>query len=251
MRYRLKVVLENLRNSFPEKTEKEIKQIARGFYLNLADVIVETIKSYNISKEELKKRNHVTNPEILAQYGNRGQSVLVMASHQCNWEWQLLSAQAHFDFPCDGVYKPLANKTIDEIMLHIRGRLGYRPIPKKSAVREIVRRKDKTFVYGLLGDQRPSPNENNYWVKFLNQDTAFLQGTERIAQLTGFPVLYIDMKRLKRGFYEITFHRIAEAPYSSDSHDILEQYAHLIENSIRRSPSDWLWSHKRWKHKKR
>jgi KDO2-lipid IV(A) lauroyltransferase len=242
--------LENLHNSFPEKSPREIREIMRKFYLNLTDVIVETIKSYSISYTSLQKRIHFTNPELLADYGAKGQSVLVMASHQCNWEWQLLGSQVYFDFPMDGVYKTLQNKEVNKIMLHIRGRFGYEPIPMQNTIREILRRKDRTFIYGLVADQRVAPNEKNYWTTFLHQDTAFLQGTIRIAQLTQFPVLYIAMKRIKRGYYTMTFHPIATPPYEKGSSEIIECYVRLMEKYIAESPSDWLWSHRRWKYKR-
>jgi KDO2-lipid IV(A) lauroyltransferase len=248
IRYRKEVILDNLHKSFPEKNKKEIQQIVRKFYLNLADIVVETIKSYSISKEALLKRVHFTNPEVLQHCFDQQQSALVMASHLCNWEWQLLGSQAYFTSPMDGVYKPLSNKTVDNIMLHIRGKFGYKPIQMQSAVREIVRRKTEVFAYGLVADQTPLPKEDNFRIPFLNQITPFFLGTARIAEFTNFPVLYIAMKRIRRGHYELTFHELAKPPYTKGNNDLIMKYAQLLEKCIQENPSDWLWSHKRWKY---
>lgn len=246
--YRYKVVMENLQRSFPTKTRQELKKIARKFYLNLADIIVESIKSYSITPQNLLKHIHFTNPELLQNHCDKGQSVLVMASHLCNWEWQLLGSQAFFQTKMDGVYKPLSNKTIDAIMRHIRGRLGYKPIAMQSAVREIVRRKEQTFVYGLVADQTPLPHEHNFKIDFLNQQTPFFVGTARIAELTQYPVLYIEMKRVRRGYYTLTFHTLALPPHSKGNNDIIIKYAEFLEKCIQENPANWLWSHKRWKY---
>jgi Kdo2-lipid IVA lauroyltransferase/acyltransferase len=248
VRYRRAVVLENLTRSFPTKTPQEIRRIARLFYLNLADIMVETLKSYSISKADLRKRIHFTNPEILQQHCDNGQSVLVMASHLCNWEWQLLGSQAYFSTPMDGVYQPLTNKGINAIMLHIRGKFGHAPIAMQSAVREIVRRKNKTFVYGLVADQTPMPHEKNFYTTFLHQKTPFFLGTARIAEMTQFPVLYLEMKRVKRGYYALTFHTLALPPHTKGNDELIVQYARLLEKNIEENPADWLWSHKRWKY---
>ncbi len=247
-RYRYAVVMDNLERSFPTKTLREREKIARKFYLNLADIIVESIKSYTISKKAILKHIHFTNPEVLQAHCDKGQSVLVMASHLCNWEWQLLGSQAFFKTTMDGVYKPLSNKTVDGIMAHIRGKFGYKPIPMQSAVREIVRRKTQTFVYGLVADQTPQPNEHTFHTFFLNQKTPFFVGTARIAELTQYPVLYIEMRRVRRGYYTLTFHTLALPPHTKGNHEVIVEYARLLEKCILENPSDWLWSHKRWKY---
>ena len=246
--YRKQIILANLRASFPTKSETEIRHIARQFYLNISDIIVETIKSYSISKKLLKQKVKLTNPEVLSVEVEAGQSVLVMASHLCNWEWQLLGSQAHFSFLMDGVYKPLSNAWIDGIMRHIRGRFGKKPIAMRLAIREIIQRKGSAYAYGLVADQTPLPNEHNCWVDFLNQQTPFFTGTARLAEMTSFPVLYLAMKRVKRGYYELTFHTLAKAPYTKGNNELILHYAKLLELSINEAPSDWLWSHKRWKH---
>ncbi|MDX2301903.1 MAG: lysophospholipid acyltransferase family protein [Microscillaceae bacterium] len=245
--YRKKVVLQNLRKSFPEKTEKEIRQIARGFYLNLCDIVVESISTYSIAREELSQRVRVSNPEVMRHYLERGQSVLLCGAHQCNWEWVSVGCAIHLGKPMDPLYKPLKNKKANDFMLYMRSRLGQRPIPIGNTLKEMRNRRNEVCIFGFAADQAPPTNEPMYWTNFLNQDTGFYVGIEKTAYLLKYPVVFSLLKRIKRGYYELSFETISEPPYEKDSHQIIERYIQITEQQILDAPSDWLWSHKRWK----
>jgi KDO2-lipid IV(A) lauroyltransferase len=248
--YRKKVVLFNLRNAFPNKKEAEIKLIAKNFYLHLADIIIETLKALSIRPEELIRRVNILNPEVCTDYLHQHQSVIVMASHQANWEWLQLVHAAKLDFAVDAVYKPLHNTFFENLMLTIRTRFGSYPLPMFKLPREIVSRKDITRIIAMVADQTPAP-EHAIWLDFLHQDTPFFTGTAKIAKRTAYPVLFAGMRRVKRGFYEVYFTKLREPNNTDFSTDqLIGDYAAEVEKSIRIRPSEWLWSHKRWKHKR-
>lgn len=248
VRYRRRVVLENLRLSFPEKSATEIQAIARGFYRNLTDLIVETIKMPALSPGALRQRVRFTNAELVQTRLRAGQTVIGMASHQGNWEW-IPSASVLNEMPVDSVYKPLNNAFFEEIMRTIRSSFGAVPTPMNSLPRQLVTRKDIPRIIALVADQMPDVPEQAYWTDFLHRDTPFYPGTERLARSRKFAVFYLQLVRLRRGYYEATFTLIAEPPYETvPPGAILERYRDLLEETIRQYPADWLWSHRRWKH---
>jgi KDO2-lipid IV(A) lauroyltransferase len=246
-------VRKNLVNSFPEKNEKQIQDISRLFYYNLTDVIVETIKALTISSAELNKRIHVLNFEECMSALQNNQSIIVMASHQANWEWLQLGFSANLtpeNIGVDAVYKPLHNAFSEELMLAIRTRFGSYPLPMNKLPREIVSRRHITRIIAMVADQTPAP-ETAYWTQFLNQDTPFFIGAAKIAQRTGYPVFYIGMRRVKRGYYEVYAVPLKIQPLAQHiDHSIIEAYVQEVEKSIQANPAQWLWSHKRWKHKR-
>ena len=251
VRYRRRVVLENLRLSFPEKSAVDIQRIAKGFYRNLTDLIVETIKMPALSPDELRQRVRFTNAELVQTRLRAGQTVIGMASHQGNWEW-IPSASVLNDMPVDSVYKPLNNAFFEETMRTIRSSFGAVPTPMSSLPRQLVVRKDVPRIIALVSDQMPGAPEHAYWTDFLHRDTPFYPGTERLARSRKFAVFYLQLVRLRRGYYEATFTLIAEPPYEAvPPGAILERYRDLLEETIRRYPADWLWSHKRWKHQRK
>lgn len=248
IRYRRDVVLQNLRNSFPEKNNQEIERIAKDFYQNLADIIIETLKAITIKKEDLIKRVHIKNIELVEGYMKRNQSIMVVATHQCNWEWVLMSGSAQWSYPLDAVYLPLSNKKIDKLMLKTRSRFGGNPIPAQNVISEMKRRQHITVVYGMLADQVPPKKSKKYWAKFMNQETAFLLGPEQLPKLFNYPVIFLSTTRLRRGYYQIDLKKVAEPPYSKQGHEIMDGYIKEAEALIHKNPADWLWSHRRWKY---
>lgn len=248
-KYRKKVVVTNLRNSFPAKSEDEIHQIAAKFYRNLSDIMVESIKVLSMSREEMARRVKVLNPEMMESYLKAGRPVLGMASHQANWEWMLLGYSAQTNFPMDAVYKPLHNTFFNKLMLKIRSRFGAEMVADKQVFREMVKRRGQARLLCMVGDQTPPP-ESRYWTRFLHQETAFFTGSDRIAKSLNYVVLYAGIRRVKRGYYELQFQEIAVPPYEKESTAILDKYVQIVEKAIERDPADWLWSHKRWKHRK-
>jgi KDO2-lipid IV(A) lauroyltransferase len=246
--YRKKIVFENIKKSFPGKTEKEVKEIARKFYLNLTDLTVETLKIPSIDKSAVKDRVRITNMEVLHSYLDKGISVIVLTGHQCNWEWLLLAGSIDCKYPIDAVYKPLHIKFLDKLFIEMRSRFGANPVAMKDVYRSVIRNKGNARALAMVADQTPAHSEIQYFTNFMNQNTAFFVGADKIARHTGFPVFFFDMKRIKRGYYEATFHKVKEAPFDENKFSVIESYARMLESSIKENPSDWLWSHRRWKH---
>ncbi|WP_461489381.1 lysophospholipid acyltransferase family protein [Pontibacter sp. HJ8] len=248
--YRKKVVLQNLRHSFPEKSEQEIKQITKAFYKQFLEVVMEILKLASMDEAEIKRRIVFTNQEVLDNFVKQGKPVITMGSHSGNWEWILPAGAVQYDFPAEGIYKPLSNKFFEEFMLHIRTRLGARLIKMKDTMRDFVRNRKVPRVIAMLSDQTPPFGEIQYWTTFLSQETAFFVGAEKLANAFGCPVLFLEVYRLKRGQYQLTFEVLSDGinkPVEGE-YPITEAFARRLEASIRRSPASYLWTHKRWKH---
>ena len=246
-KYRRKVILENLTKSFPEKSEEEINFIAKGFYKNLSDIIVETIKGLTITKKELDKRVTILNEDVMIKYLEGTTTNIALASHQGNWEWLLLSCASRLPVNVQAAYKPLRNQFFEKLMYAIRSRFGTEPIPSKQLMRRMVQLRGKASLFALVADQSPDPQQATV-VQFLNQKTIFLNGPQKLYELSKGIVYYAEMTRVKRGYYIIKAHFLAELPYQGIP-TIIEDYAKAVEASITRHPESWLWSHKRWKFK--
>lgn len=247
--YRTKVVKENLTKSFPEKSPKEINAITWKFYLNLTDVFVESIKVYTMSPEELKKRVQLNNIDLPENYLKKGQSIIGLTSHLCNWEWLLQACALHTTFTIDGVYKPVHNKTVDDFIYELRSRFGAVPVAMKDVLKHMIRHKNEVRALAMVADQTPPHAEIQYWQTFLNQYTPFYVGGDKLGSWSQRPVFFVEMARIKRGYYEMKFELLKEPPLSKDTHEVTELFVKSLEKAIQRNPSDWLWSHKRWKHK--
>lgn len=251
--YRKKVVMDNLRRSFPEKTEQELKTIMRQFYHHLCDVIVETLKLMTISKSEFLRRFEFT-PYALSVFHDlesRNQSVIGVMGHCGNWEWGAIAHQFYFRQLITGVYHPLSNKNFDAFMLRLRGRMGGNIVAMNNLLRELVRLKQNKIptTVGLIADQTPPP-ESAYWITFLNQDTPVFSGPEKIAKKFNYPVVYVSVKKKKRSFYEMNATVITMEPNSLEDGVITDLHSQALEKNIREQPYIWLWSHRRWKHKR-
>ncbi len=246
--YRKKVVESNLRNSFPEKTDQEIKAIIKGFYKHLVDIFIETLYLLSMSGEEVKKRYKIVNPEIINDLYAKNKDVIVVLGHYGNWEWGC-SGELQLPYSTIGVYKPLSNKMFDRFMRHIRTVYGTRLIPMKDTLRTIVgaRKNNDRFLLYLIGDQRPQKSEIQHWLTFLNQETPVITGPEKLAKKFGAAVLFMDIVQKKRGYYELVFRTITEEPAETKVNEITDKYFQLIEEQIKRQPELYLWSHKRWK----
>ncbi len=250
LRYRWSVVLENLQNAFPEKTESERRRLANYFYRNLGDVFIETLKGLTISEAELRRRVVTRDADAFKTYAQRGTVVLGMTSHLGNWEWSAM--RTRLELPgLDVVYKPLSNLFFDRLMHDIRSRFGTVPLPMQSLLRDMVKRRGEVRLVGLVADQAAEEPETAYWREFLHQETDFFTGTEKLARKFGYPVVFISMKRLRRGYYEMSAHRLGEPPYTDlPTNALIDRYVEKLEAFIREQPATWLWSHRRWKHKR-
>lgn len=250
--YRRKVVFDNLRRAFPEKNENEIGQIARAAYRNLSDVTLETFKSFSMPYAEIERRCPCLNPEILNKYLDQNQSLILSGSHLANWEYSGLTMPPAFHGATVTAYKPLTNKTMDAYLNRARARTGMEMVAMDEVFRA-MRRRDKgqpPAVFLLLSDQSPSSRKSAHWVDFFGHPTASLPGADVLARKFGFPVLYYQVRRVRRGFYEIVFSEICADPSTATETSITQAFARHLEADIRAQPEQWLWSHKRWKMKR-
>jgi Kdo2-lipid IVA lauroyltransferase/acyltransferase len=248
--HREHVVRENLTLAFPELNEAQLREVTCRFYMNFAQVFMEIVKSASLSPEELRRRVRLLNLELPRAELARGTPVLLVAAHQCNWEWMLLALSVELGYPVDAAYKPLVNDWAECEMFKIRTRFGARLVPGQELLADIIKRRKIPRGIALLADQEPTRSEHKHWVRFLNRDTAFFLGTEEIARATRYPVFFIALRRTARGFYEMEFKRVAEAGETLQPGELTERYARLVEEQIRASPPDWPWSHKRWRLKR-
>ncbi len=248
VRYRRKLVRNNLKNAFPEKPEPELRAIEKKFYGNLCDYAVEMLKLLTISPNELAKRMHFVNPEMSTNYILKGQSLLNLASHQFNWEWLLTAGSVTLPGQMDFVYQPVNSAFFNRFSLASRTRFGAYAIKRDEVARAVVKRKNVVRNIALVGDQYPGlKQDKKYATTFLNQETVFFYGANQLAQLTQFPVMYYKLRKIKRGYYETTIVELARPPYAKDDHTVLERYVREVEGIIQERPSEWLWSHNRWK----
>ncbi|MBI2722705.1 MAG: lysophospholipid acyltransferase family protein [Bacteroidetes bacterium] len=249
--YRKKVVLQNLRKSFPEKTEVEIQKICKQFYKHFCDVIFEILKLLTISPSEYKKRFEVTQNgiNVFTYFENKKQSIIGVMGHCGNWEWGAIAPQFYFQQLITGVYHPLSNKNFDLFMLNLRGRMGGNIVSMKNLYRELLTLKSKNIptTVGLIADQTPPP-ESAYWTTFLNQDTPVFVGPEKLAKKFNYPVVYVGLKKLKRGYYQMDATILTEKPNELPDGVISELHTKALEKNITEQPYIWLWSHRRWKH---
>jgi KDO2-lipid IV(A) lauroyltransferase len=251
VRWRVALARGNLDAAFPEKSVEERRRILRDCYRNLAAALMEAIWGYGATGEALKRRVRIVNPDLVDRCRAENRSVILLAGHLCNWEWLLLAAGAHLSIPIDVVYKPLRLADVDAYVRDARRRFGANPIPHKSFLYEVMRRSHEARAYALLADQTPLKRTPKYWLRFLNRDTAFFLGPERIARFLDANVVYVSMWRVRRGYYDVQLEMIAQPPYGDDAGpEIAKAYARHLEASIRAAPADWLWIHNKWKYPK-
>lgn len=244
------VIFSNLQNSFPKMSKEELQQLAKLNFKHLAYVIIEAIKTGTLTENQIRQRVTLRNPELLEKFASNNQSVLMLAAHHCNWEWMLAGCSLQLSFPIDVVYKPLHDRVVDEHMKISRSRFNARPIANKNALIEIMQRRKEVRGFAMVADQSPVRKEEKYWTQFLNQDSAFAVGAQKIAQLTKYPVIFVGMKRLSLGHYEVYFEELGQAPYEKEGYGITEKYARATEKMILDAPEDWMWSNRKWKRKR-
>ncbi|MEN0003862.1 MAG: lysophospholipid acyltransferase family protein [Bacteroidota bacterium] len=248
--YRYQVVLDNLKIAFPEKSEEERKEIAKVFYQNLCDVILESIKGLSLSKSELMERYKYTNASVFDRQLASNQSVFVAGGHFANWEWGVLSFSLWMQHQVVGVYKPIKNVYIDRYFNQKRQQWGLTLSSMQHIGRTIIKQRNTPTAFVFIADQTPSNLYTAQWLPFLGQDTPFFPGLDKIAQKTNYPVYYFDIQRVKRGFYEVTFSPIELAPADQLPEQVSSKYIKHLERSIKTNPPLWLWSHRRWKHQR-
>jgi KDO2-lipid IV(A) lauroyltransferase len=248
--YRKKVVFNNLRNSFPGKSEAELTKLMKLFYHHFADLLVESLAMFTISEKEATRRMKFNNPEILDKYFEQGRSVILAGGHFNNWELFAVAVDGSLKHATVALYKPLQNKFFDKKMRDTRGKYGLKMMSIKE-VKDVFNDIDKKPTAIIFAtDQSPSNANKGYWMEFLNQDTPVLFGTEKYAIEYNCPVIYGTINKVKRGYYELDLKLITENPRECAHGEITEQHTRLLEKDIRKAPQFWLWSHRRWKHKR-
>lgn len=248
--YRQKIVQENLSRCFPKKTNKEIMIISNKFYHHFFDLIVESIKSISADRQFFKKRIHFKNIDIFHKYYSKNQSTVLAVAHYGNWEWGILGISICAKQNMTGVYKKLNNNIFNQIMMKIRRKFGANLLEMNNLLRYILNKKENPEIIGLLADQSPSKNKINYHAKFFNQKTPVYLGPEKISIKMDYPVLFCNMHKIKRGHYEIDIEELCINPRTTKEGEITSIYLKKVEESIKRKPEFWLWTHRRWKYKK-
>lgn len=250
--YRKKTVKENLTLVFPEKNDQEIKKIMKAFYKHMCDMFLEMIRTLSISEQELTNRFLIKNTDKLAELETKNKSIIVMMGHYNSYEWTI-AIDLLSKFKCVGIYKPIKNKHFDELAHSIRARFGSILVPSRKATKVITynERQDQPELnmYGLISDQSPNLLRTNFWTDFMGIKVPAFMGGEILAKRLDLSIYYLDVKKVKRGYYEATLVPIAEEPRNVEDYFITTSFIKKLEKQIREKPENYLWTHKRWKHR--
>jgi Kdo2-lipid IVA lauroyltransferase/acyltransferase len=249
--YRKKLVHHNLRNSFPEWDENQIKKVARRFYHYFFDLLIESNAGIFLSKNNMRKRYVLRNPELCNDLYDKGKSISLVMSHYGNWEWISIT-QLILKHQVLAIYKPLNNRTFDKLLKKSRERFGLLAVPMEKILRVLIDFESKKIptLTLFLADQRPLINIIQYWLKFMNQETPVVLGPEKISKKMDMAVVYLKVIPIKRGYYEAEFVLLFEDSKNTAPYEITDRYHKVLEETIREKPEYWLWTHHRWKHKK-
>lgn len=250
--YRKKVVRENLELALPHLNDAERKKIEKKFYQHMCDMFLEMIKTMSISPEEMEKRFHVTNIDMILDYAKKGKSVILVASHYASYEW-LLTINPKLGFQGVAVYKKLANPYFDKLVRKIRTKYNCEMIPTKNAIPLMAQnqREGKLSLYGLASDQSPKLDRIFHSNDFMGIEVPVHTGAEMLAKKYDLSVIMVKVKKVKRGYYEATFLSLADNPKDYEDFKITEMYIKEVEKQIYEAPEYYLWTHKRWKHRKK
>lgn len=250
--YRKKVVFNNLRRSFPHKTDQEIRAIEKRFYHYFCDLFLETFKTLTISPDKMLKRCGMDPAalQLFNEFAAKEQSIVIVMGHYGNWEW----AGNTFSLLCQHqlfvIYHPLSNKYFNNLIIKMRTRFGTKLIAMKDTFREMVANRTQLTATAFIADQTPAPDKA-YWMNFLNQDTPVFPGTEKIAQKMNYPIVYVSIRKIKRGYYSLSADVLKLPPFNTTQEGIItEAHTKRLEADIVAHPDTWLWTHRRWKHQR-
>jgi KDO2-lipid IV(A) lauroyltransferase len=249
--YRKKVVFQNIKKSFPEKTATDHQLIMKSFYKHFCDIVVESLKGFTISEQQLRKRFKIINAEVANHYFKQGKDVVFVGGHYNNWEILAQGVNIELKHKIVGIYKPLSNKYFNNKMKKSREKFGMLlcPIKETKLFLDKDLGKPKGTIFAI--DQSPGNPDNSYWMQFLNQDTPVLFGAEKYAKEYNIPVIYCTINKVKRGYYQGELKLIEEFPQKTDYGTITERNTLALEEDIIEKPEFWLWTHRRWKHKRK
>ena len=248
VKYRRKVVEKQLDECFPEKSMQERRAIERQFYHFFCDYLVEVIKLFSISKKEMMRRMKFVGIEQVREELKDKKFCFLYLGHYCNWEYIASLSYWLPEIHCGQIYHRIYNQAFDELFLKLRGQFGGESILMKDTLRRILtlRNQEKKVMIGFIADQLPKWENMHHWTTFLNHDTSFFIGAERIAKQVDAALYYVDVERVKRGYYQVRFRLMTLHPKEFPDYELTDQYARLLEESICRQPAYWLWTHKRW-----
>lgn len=245
--YRKKVVMTNLRNSFPEKSARELRIICRKFYRYFCDLGVETLKTLSISPKVLKRHVLMQDTSVFKKFQQANQSAIIVMGHFGNWELGGARFAVENLQKLIIVYHPLADRRFNNLLYHMRTRLGNGLYSMKNTLRSMIRDRDQVTITTFIADQTPS-HQNVRWMSFLHQDTPVFTGPEKIAKKFRYPIIYVSLKRIKRGLYDLQAEVLVAKPEDTKENEITALYTRRLERDIREQPEIWLWTHRRWKH---
>lgn len=251
LRYRKEIVMENLRNSFPDKNPSEIHDIAKSFYSHLCDLIVESIYQTGMGEDEIRRRVRYNNAGIIEKYYKDGKHVAAVLGHYGNWEW-MCGFPLVTNHECIIIYRRLKSKIFDRLMFNLRSRFGGKPVPMKMAIRKILEldKKGVPTITAFMTDQAPPKEKAIYWTNFLNQDTPVYIGAEQLAKKMNMAVVFFKMKKVRRGYYEFDLIPLFDNSGEASDYEITHAHVSMLEKQIIQEPGYWLWSHRRWKIKR-
>ncbi|MDQ1296841.1 MAG: hypothetical protein QG611_820 [Bacteroidota bacterium] len=249
--YRRKIVAENLKNSFPEKTHEELLEIEKKFYHHLCDMFIETGKLTHMSNRNLMKHFRVTNTELLDRLHGESRDIIAALGHYGNWEWMAILPLL-IKFKVVTVYKPLQNKHFDRFMSDLRSINGMILTPMQYVVREVIinKKNNKRTLYAFITDQIPTKGDIKFWTNFLNQETPVYLGAEKVSSKYDMAMVFFRIQKIKRGYYDLNIELLFEHTAGLPEHFITETHVKRLEEVIRANPEFWIWSHRRWKHKR-
>ena len=249
--YRKAVVRSNLKHAFPELKEKERRVIEKKFYRHLCDLLLEIIKSMGMSKDQMLKRFKVKNIEVLTQFEKQNRSAFLLCGHYASWEW-MMSLGYHMNQLGYGIYRPIKNPYFDNLIKEIRSKHDAFMIPQKTSAETIRQKENKNErgVYGFASDQSPRPTPKSYWRPFMGINVPIYTGAERLARELNIPLVFGKIKRVKRGYYELEFKLITDQPKTTAVNEITDIYTEWLEEQIKEDPTQYFWTHKRFKHAK-
>ena len=248
--YRKKIVFENLKIAFPEKSDSELKILRKKFFHHFVDLFLETIKTFTISNREIIKRFSLTNKEDFTKFTNKHQKILLMSSHYANYEW-LFSLNLFIDHHGFGAYKKVKNKYFDSFIRKSRGRFNSQVVPTKEFLGTVEKNHTKKIpcMYGLLSDQSPKIGQTRHWTEFFGVKVPVYTSCEMLAKKYNYPIIYMNTEKIKRGYYETTMHVLSENPREISDYQITDRFIKNLEEQIKKQPEYYFWSHKRFKHR--
>jgi KDO2-lipid IV(A) lauroyltransferase len=250
VRHRHQVIRGQLEKVFPDASDAERERIHKRFLKNFCDVVVEVLKSVSMTEADMRAHVNIVNLREARRHLDAGQSVMLVTSHLCNWEWLLHGVTLQLGYPVDAAYKPLHDQWAERLMLKVRSRFGARLVPAKELLADFLRRRGIVRAVAMNADQAPVSTDKRYWTQFLGQDTAFYIGAEQIARATRLPILYVAVRRIRRGYYEVELRPLWDGREVTEPNAVTERYARACEIDVLKSPADWLWSYRRWRLKK-